>query len=192
MIKFNMFIPAELAEAPPRPLKKSLNLKLRSILVAQYNKFEVWSPQVDSTLLTDEAKLLMSDRKRVEAICAKLTGLIGAICSNAADESYWDGVHTHNWQMILTYASKYSFTPDAGVIDIAYFSELICPVIGEDKHQEGWLFVPASWKIFFLNIKPFESGFRVERLPLRVLISSGKPVKQPIEQRSQPILDFGF
>lgn len=180
MIELNTFIPAELAEAPPRPLRKSPSLKLRSILVAQYNRFEVWSPQLDSTLLTDEADLLRSDRQRVETICAKLTGLIGAICSNAAAQSYWDGVHTHNWQMILNYASKHSFTPDAGVIDIAYFPEFICPVIEEDKHQAGWLFVPASWKIFFLSIKPFESGFRVERLPLRVLISTGKPLKQPI------------
>lgn len=178
MMKLNMFIPAELAEAPPRPLRKSPSLKLKSILVAQYNRFEVWSPQLDSTLLADEAELLRSDRKRVEAICAKLTGLIGAICSNASEESYWDGLHTHNWQMILSYASKYSFTPDAGVIDIAYFSEIICPVLGEDNHQAGWLFVPASWKISLLSISPFESGFRVERLPLRILISTGKPVKQ--------------
>lgn len=180
MLKLNTFIPAELAEAPPHPLRKSPSLKLKSISVAQYDRFSVWSPQLDSTLLAEEAQLLRSDRKRVEAICAKLTGLIGAICSNAADSSYWDGVHTHNWQMILSYASKHSFTPDAGVIDVAYFSEMICPLIGEDKHQAGWLFVPANWKIFFLNLKPFKSGFRVERLPLKVLISTGKPVQQPI------------
>lgn len=180
MLKMKTFIPAKLAEAPPHPLKKSPNLKLRSISVAQYYTFEVWSPQLDSTLLAEEAELLRSDRQRVEAICAKLTGLIGAICSNVAAQSCWHGVHTHNWQIILNYASKYSFTPDAGVIDVSYFPEIICPVIGKDKHQAGWLFVPANWQVVFLNLKSCESGFRVEPLPLRVLISSGKLVKQPI------------
>lgn len=180
MVTLNTFIPAELAEAPPHPLRKSPNLKLRSISVAQYNKFEVWSPQLNSTLLAEEADLLRSDRQRVETICAKLTGLIGAICSSVASESYWDGVNTRNWQIILNYAKKHSFTTDAGVIDVAYFSEIICPVLGEGKRQAGWLFVPASWKIFFLSIKPFESGFQVERLPLKVLISTGRLVKQPI------------
>ena len=180
MLKLNTFIPAELAEAPPHPLKKSPNLKLKSISVAQYHKFEVWSPQLDSTLLAEEFDLLRSDRQRIEAICVKLTGLIGAICSNVANQSYWDGVHTYNWQLLLHYASKHGFTPDAGVIDVAYFSEIICPVIGERQGEAAWLFVPANWKIIFLSLKPFESGFRVEPLPLRVLISTGKLLKQPI------------
>jgi len=113
------FIPAELAEAPSHPLRKS-PFKLRNISVAQHNRFSVWFPQIDSTLLAEEAELLKSERKRVEAIC-----------SNAADSSYWNGVHTRNWQTSLSYASKHSFTPDAGVIDVAYFYEMICPLIGE-------------------------------------------------------------
>ncbi len=140
----------------------------------------MWSPQLDSTLLAEEAELLRRDRQRIEAICVRLVGLIGAICSNASDESYWDGVHTHNWQMLLNYASKHSFNPNAGVIDVAYCSEIICPVMGEGKHQNTWLFVPANWKIFFLRLKPFGSGFRVERSPLRILISAGKPIKHSV------------
>jgi hypothetical protein len=131
-LNLNAFIPAELAEAPRHPLRKLPNLKLKSISITEYHKFEVWSPQLDSTLLAEEAELLRSDHQRVEAICVRLVGLIGAICSNASDESYWDGVHTHNWQMLLNYASKHSFNPTAGVIDVAC-SEIICPVMGEGK-----------------------------------------------------------
>lgn len=136
MLKLNTFIPAELAEALPHPLKKSPSFKLKSISVAQYHKFEVWSPQLDSTLLAEEFDLLRSARKRIEAICVKLTGLIGAICSNGTNQSYWDGVHTYNRQLLLHYATKHGFTPDAGVIDVAYFSEILCPVFGKRKAKQ--------------------------------------------------------
>lgn len=176
-MKCSPLIPDALSKAPFDFLADQLpNLRLRHHQMGSYQQFATWSPRAGVALASKEAEVLRFDYQRVEAICARLVWLVGAIYSDNNHDDPWYGLHTHDWQRVLTYACRCGFCPEIGAIDLVYAPELLSPAIDAHQQQVGWRYTPTCWEVAFLHLQTREGLVYPEVLPLSVLISIGRPV----------------
>lgn len=177
------FIPVALAVAP-NPLGLPSNLKLTTIPIDAHTCFELWMPNGQGILLAEEATLLRGDCSRLEAICAKLTSLLGAKLISDDLQGFQTPIDC--WQTIRRALYETGATFDA--IAVTYLPQVIYPTGTKEGDLTAWTLQQAGWSITFLALEPAQTGFCTTVLPIKAVITSG----QAITKRAQPASVFVY
>lgn len=173
MLMTDSFIPVALAVAP-NPLGLPSHLKLTTVPIDAHTCFELWTPEVEVTLLPEEAMLLRGDRSRLEEICAKLTSLLGA--KLVSDDPQWFQSPTDRWQEIRQ--NLYETGTDFDAIAVTYLPQVIYPTATRKGNLQTWTLQQAGWSVSFLTLQAVNAGFRSTILPIKAVIMSGHSITQ--------------
>lgn len=165
------FIPVALAVAP-NPLGLPSNLKLTTIPVDAHTCFELWTPDVQGTLLSEEAMLLRGDCSRLEEICAKLTSLLGATLIR--EDAQRMPLFIDRWQEIRQVL--YETGADFDAIAVTYLPQVIYSTATTEGGMPTWTLRQAGWSVSFLTLQPMNAGFRAMTLPIKAVITSGQSI----------------
>ncbi len=190
MIKFDSFIPEEIAIAPIHPLAAKLELALpqstntsfeeirkiqqlqgipgvvkRIIPIDADTFWEYWWCVPDRLLLAEDVELMKSDRDRVESILEKLVSLFGGNCFAKDCSRQGDQIIIHDWQEVLEFAHKQGF--ESYVLDIDYMPNAIKrysqpSLAGKTEPDLIYIAVePAHWHVEFLQVITTAGGFEI-------------------------------
>jgi hypothetical protein len=192
VIRFDSWIPEEIAIAPTHPLGKNLDLSLadtdhlsaQEVLEIQQRDrvpgivkrlipfdagtfWEYWWCVPDRLLLPEDVELMTSDRDRVESILEKLVWLFGGHCFTKDCFRQGERLPIYDWQEVLKFARQNGF--ESYLLDIDYLPTAIkrynrpsTPT--EDDADASYIAVePAHWHIEFFQLTATRGGFELQQ-----------------------------
>lgn len=178
------FIPDELAVAP-NSYGIAPNLKLVTVAIDAYTCFEQWVPTAPGTIMQEEGILLISDRPRLEDICARLTWLLGAQIPQLGEAA--QSLAVRDWNTVLAHLQRTHLAFNA--LEVTYLPHTICPLQNRPSSEAtadmaapvtAWQFRPVGWNVSFVNLKPLGDVYEVCILPVNLVITAGQPITTPV------------